>query len=117
MTKILVIDDDLDILYILQISLGQHDFDVTAVSKAKDVIQTVLNKQPDIILMDINLGGYDGRVLCRTLRKDSHLTIPIILFSAVREYDATAAEYGADGFIDKPFEIGNLIHTLYSYLN
>ena len=117
MVKILLVDDDEDILHALQFFLKRNSFDVTAVSNANLVTETALSTNPDIILMDINLNGYDGRQICRRLRDNNHLTIPIVLFSAVPEYQKTILEYGASGFIDKPFEVKNLISQLYSFLN
>jgi two-component system alkaline phosphatase synthesis response regulator PhoP len=117
MTKILVVDDDEDILMALQFFLKRNRFEVAALSNAGMVMDTVQNMQPDIILMDINLNGHDGRQICRRLRDDNHLTIPIILFSAVPEYQNTVSEYGATGFIDKPFEVKQFINKLHSYLN
>lgn len=117
MIKILLVDDDEDILHALQFFLKRNRFDVTAVSNAGLVAETALNTQPDIILMDVNLNGYDGRQICRRLRDNNHLTIPIILFSAVPEYHNNISDYGANGFIDKPFEVKNLIDQLHSYLN
>ena len=116
MVKILVVDDDEDILMALKFFLKRNSFEVAAVSNAKMVLETVVLMQPHIILMDINLNGYDGREICRQLREDIHLTIPIILFSAVPEYQKTVFEYGANDFIDKPFEVKQFVDRLHSYL-
>ncbi len=90
---------------------------MVAVSNGNAVVDAALHMKPDIILMDINLNGYDGRKICKELRDSSQFTIPIILFSAVPEYNNTVSEYGANGFIDKPFEVRNLIDQLHSFLN
>lgn len=117
MIKILLVDDDEDILIALKLCLKRNDFEVTAVSQAVNVIDTALHTNPDIILMDINLDGWDGRVICRHLRNENHMKIPIVLFSALPEYNATVASFGANGFINKPFVMKNLVTALHSYLN
>ncbi len=117
MIRILLVDDDEDILLALKICLKRNDFEVIAISKGSVVINTAMDVQPDIILMDINLGGCDGRQICQNLRFNYHFTIPIILFSAISDYQQTIAEYGANGFIDKPFEMNHLLSALRTYMN
>ncbi len=117
MIKILLVDDDEDILINLKLCLKRNDFEVVAISNAVQVIDTALHTMPDIILMDINLDGWDGRVICSHLRNDNHFKIPIVLFSALPEYKSTVASFGANGFINKPFEMKNLVTALHSYLN
>lgn len=117
MTKLLLIDDDRDILHAVQIFLKRNNFDVIALSDASKVVETVLSEQPDIILMDINLSGYDGREICRELRKQHQLSIPIILFSAISEYEVTAHQCGANGFISKPFEVKSFNSYLRSFIS
>ncbi len=116
MIKLLLVDDDEDILQALNFFLKRNKFEVIAISNAANVIKTVIHATPDIILMDINLNGYDGREICRQLRNNYRLTIPIVLFSAVSEYGSTFSECGANGFIDKPFEVKQFLNQLHSYL-
>ena len=69
--------------------------------------------QPDIILMDVILGQEDGRELCKSLRQDPHYKqITLILFSASPKNLKDFRECGADGAIEKPFSMADLINQI-----
>ena len=117
MNKVLVVDDDKDILTVVKILLTMHGFNVEAISRWEEVFDKTENYKPDIILLDVALGGKDGRLLCKQIKteaKTSH--IPVILFSANHGIVETFTDYLADDFIAKPFEIVNLINKLQTYL-
>ncbi len=116
LNKILVVDDDQDILEVLKFLLRKNGYDVILLSEAKNVIETVKETKPDIALLDVNLSGYDGREVCRYLKTVLHVSIPILLFSANATYKNSHKEYGADDFIEKPFEAKRLLSLLISYL-
>jgi DNA-binding response OmpR family regulator len=66
----------------------------------------VLAYLPDVILLDIWMSGIDGRNICRDLKsKKKTADIPIIMISANKDTEKIAREAGADGFINKPFEM------------
>jgi len=114
--KILVVDDDLDILEVLKFLLRKNGYEVILLSEAQQAIETVKEANPDIILLDINLSGYDGREVCKYLKKVLNLSIPIVLFSANSTYRNSFKECGANDFIEKPFEVKRLLSVLHSYL-
>ena len=116
MNKILVVDDDLDILEVLRFLLKKNGFDVIALSEAQKVIETVKTANPDIILLDINLSGYDGREICKYLKTTLNLKLPIILFSANISYKNSYKDSHADDFLEKPFEVKKLLSVLRSHL-
>lgn len=117
MHKILVVDDDVDILTALKHILKSEGFEVETLSKAQEVDDKVEKTNPDIMLMDVNLSGYDGRIICRHLKEEKKIEIPIILFSADSSYEPTASDYGADDFIFKPFEIPELISQIQTHIS
>jgi DNA-binding response OmpR family regulator len=114
--KILVVDDDLDILEVLKFLLRKNGYEVILLSEAKKVIETVQETKPDIALLDVNLSGYDGREICKYLKTVLNVNIPIVLFSANANYKNSYKEYSADDFIEKPFEVKRLLSLLHSYL-
>ena len=116
MNKILVVDDDLDILEVLKFLLRKNGYEVLLVSEAQKVIETVKEAQPDIVLLDINLSGYDGREICKYLKTTLNLKTPVILFSANISYRNSYKEYNADDFLEKPFEVKKLLSILRSHL-
>lgn len=118
MDKILLVDDDIDILSVVKILLTQNDFKVQAISDWKTINQSIATFHPDLILLDISLGGADGRDICRGL-KDSKETrhIPVILFSAIYDLQNNLKECRAEAFLSKPFDTYRLIDTIKTNLN
>jgi two-component system response regulator VicR len=117
MKKILIVDDDADILYVLKQLLTRRGFEVKMHSTGLNVPEVVLAFQPDLILLDILLPGKPGTEICKEL-KQSHCEIPIILFSAHQQYDLNfLARFGADAFIRKPFDINDLVNTVKLHMN
>lgn len=114
MKKILVVDDDEDILVVIQHLLTTRGFDVHTHSIGVEVPEIVKFYQPDLILMDILLFGKSGTDICKEL-KHIH-NIPILLFSANTKRGKAFAECGADGYIQKPFDIIELINTINSHI-
>src|SRR5450756_2766135 len=82
MNKLLIIDDDEDISAMLFLLLRSKDFEVAVVTKSEDIFHKIKTYQPDIILLDVFLTGYDGRVICKQLKfhPDSK-HIPVIMVS------------------------------------
>jgi len=113
MNKILVVDDDTDILTVVEILLKMNHFSVRTISKWEEITATITSFSPDLILLDVALGGADGREICKQLKKsDQTRHIPVILFSAHFDLVNNIKEYLADGLITKPFETSYLLETI-----
>lgn len=116
MKKILVVDDDEDILDIVSYLLTSYGFDVKTHSTGFNVPDIVLHYHPNLILLDIRLPGKSGTEICKELKQlDSEL--PIILFSAHAEQGKSYTVCAANGFVQKPFDIKNLIDTINLHVN
>lgn len=117
MKKVLVIDDDEDISAMLFLSL-RKDFEVAVVTHSEDIFPRIKSFAPDVILLDVFLTGYDGRVICKQLKfhPDSK-HIPVIMVSGNDEILQTVEQFGADGFIQKPFQAEQLIEKIGNYLS
>ena len=116
--KILVLDDDLDILIVMQLLFKVKGFDVVTLSRWEEVYEKADAFQPDLILLDVLLSGNDGRDICKVLKKKpSTRHIPVILFSANPNIARNISEYQADGFIHKPFEVNDLMNIINQHLN
>ena len=110
MKKLLIIDDDEDISAMLFLLLRSKNFDVEVVIKSEDIFYKVKTYQPDIILLDVFLTGYDGRVICKQLKfHPDYKHIPVIMVSGDDDVLQTAQQYGANDFIQKPFEADDLL--------
>jgi len=117
MKKVLIIDDDEDISAMLYLLL-RKDFEVSVVTKSEDIFHKIKTLHPDIILLDVFLTGYDGRVICKQLKfhPDSK-HIPVIMVSGDDEILQTVQQYGADDFIQKPFDHDMLLSKINKYLS
>jgi DNA-binding response OmpR family regulator len=108
--KVLVVDDELDILEFLQVILEEEGYDVLTSQKGEYLEQLHNGGLPDLILLDVLLSGKDGREIVKYLKQqDETKHIPVIMFSAHPSAEQTAREAGAEDFIAKPFEIDDLL--------
>jgi DNA-binding response OmpR family regulator len=118
MNYILVVDDDKDILTVLKVLLSMRGFNVIAISSGEAVPNHLTNPRPDVILLDIDLGTTDGRVICKDLKSNADTKdIPIVIFSANHKMMDSALASDADKFIEKPFEVEQLVATLKDLCN
>lgn len=108
-TKVLVIDDDVNICEIIRLYMEKEGFHVLTVYNGKKAIEEFSNFAPSIVILDIMLPGADGWQVCREIRKISN--IPIIMLSAKGEtFDKVLGlELGADDYMVKPFEPKELV--------
>ncbi len=115
--KILVVDDEPDILEFLQVILEEEGYEVLTSDKGEFLVQLHNGGLPDLILVDILLSGKDGREIVRHLRSQEETKqIPIIMISAHPSSEETAREAGANDFLSKPFEIDELLTKVAKYL-
>jgi two-component system cell cycle response regulator DivK len=107
--RVLILDDDPDILQICAIVLKKKGFDVSTLNNSNQVLEQVRSYQPDVILMDNWIPGPGGIEATRMLKlsPDTH-DIPVIFFSANSNVTALAREAQADYFLQKPFDITEL---------
>ncbi|MEO7802696.1 MAG: response regulator [Ginsengibacter sp.] len=115
MKRILVIDNDPDILYTVDLILKQMTIHVMTAENANDVQTSISTFKPDLILLDILLGGVDGRLICQDIKLKEQSPL-VILFSANAHLLQTYQDYEADGFIAKPFDIKDFSNKISNYL-
>ena len=105
-SKILIVEDEPDIVELLVYNLHQAGFETNAVLNGADALEQVKIQQPDLVLLDLLLPEVDGLEVCRTLKRDPETTgIPIIMLTAKGEAidRIVGLELGADDYITKPF--------------
>jgi DNA-binding response OmpR family regulator len=103
MEKILLVDDDQDLLLVLTHALRAHGYAVTALADPSIVLQTIAAVQPGIIILDINMGQWDGRIICEQVKAmDEYNQIPVVLYSGVAEDKDTLLHTRASLFLHKP---------------
>ncbi|MFD2147090.1 response regulator [Mucilaginibacter antarcticus] len=115
--KILIIEDDQDILKVLETVLNFNSFEVMGLDRTDDIIQSVDMYKPDLILTDYLLSGMNGGKICQFIKsneKTCHL--PVVLISAYHELVISLGNFGFDAFIPKPFDINKLVSTINNLL-
>ncbi|MBA2679074.1 MAG: response regulator [Ktedonobacteraceae bacterium] len=114
--RILVADDDPGIGDVLHLLLEEAGYDVE-IQGDGHAVQQMQEPFPDLLLLDIRLAGTDGRTICRSLKsQEATRALPIILLSASKEIRQIAREAGADDFLAKPFEMGELLALVANYV-
>ena len=112
MERVLIVDDDPDILRLVGYNMTQAAFDVVTASTGRKALEIVQKQPPDLIILDLMLPDVDGMEVCRTLRQhDSSRRIPIIMLTArSEEIDRVIGfELGADDYVMKPFSPRELV--------
>ena len=111
--RIMVIDDDIDLLMLLERSLQKHAYLIETAASLQEAEEIIPAFIPDIVLLDINVRGDDGRKLCWKLKNSPILTNPkVILMSGYDLNTGRAFLFGADDLVVKPFQIEYLLHRM-----
>ena len=117
MIKILVVDDDEDLLDMVTLMLTASNMRVIALNEGALLFESLKKEQPDIVLMDIFLGDIDGRQLCKELKQaNTYRGMPVILYSASEISPASIVESDADYFLRKPFNMSHLVSRIHEEL-
>jgi two-component system, OmpR family, alkaline phosphatase synthesis response regulator PhoP len=118
-SKILLVDDEIDMLLPLKMSLEAEDYLVLGASNGFEALKLAKTTIPDLILLDIMMPGMDGYEVCAQLKKDPITkNIPVIMLTAkdaVRE-KVKGLDIGADDYVTKPFNLNELKARIKSVL-
>jgi two-component system sensor histidine kinase/response regulator len=121
MSKILVIEDDPDFLYVLQMRLEAADFEVETATTPEQGIRKVQSTKPNLVILDVLMpAGYEGFEVARAIREELNLTeLPIIILTAVHDVKKVPYRFAPDEdylpvdvFLDKPTELDALIDII-----
>ena len=117
--KILVIDDDTDILEFINYNLQKEGHFVTACTSGIEAIWSLSQQNiPDLILVDLMMPSPDGFEICNLLKtSEAYKHIPVIVISAREQLEDMANAFikGADSFIPKPFSINTLLTAVHAH--
>lgn len=116
MAKILVVDDEPDIVRVVVKLMTARGHDVKTAADGNEALEQVVADRPDVVILDLNLPGMSGFEVCRRLKSDEATrTIPIVMMTAayVSVDDARQGEdFGADEYVVKPFLREVLVHNV-----
>lgn len=108
---ILVADDDPQILTMLGIRLSKRGYQVLEAADGLQTLQKARQHRPDLVLLDVMMPGKNGWEVAKELRSDDELrNVGIVMLTAIGERvnEMTSPLYGADAFVDKPFDFAEL---------
>jgi DNA-binding response OmpR family regulator len=110
--KILVADDDADILEVINLILNVKGYDVITENDPEKLLE-LKDELPDLLLLDIWMSGADGRDICRQLKsREETKHLPVIMLSANIDIEQIWVECGASGYLAKPFDIRQLVNII-----
>jgi phosphate regulon transcriptional regulator PhoB len=119
LTKVLVIDDERDIVALLRYHLEKAGFQCLEAMDGATALRLIREQHPDLLLLDLMLPGMDGLEICRRLRQDATTArLPIVMLTAkAEEVDRVVGlEVGADDYVVKPFSPRELIARIRAIL-
>ena len=116
MAKILVVDDEQDIVRVVVKLMTSRGHEVTTAADGLEALEQVAADRPDLIILDLNLPNMDGFEVCRRLKSDDATrSIPIVMMTAAyvsMEHARQGEATGADEYVVKPFLREVLIHNV-----
>jgi len=117
--KILIIEDDLEILSILEMILAEAGYELL-LCKTGISVAAAVNFMPDLILLDVRIEGYhkSGTEICMEFKaSDALSSIPMLLVSSEHNLASLAEGCRADGFLNKPFDVTGLLNKVKEFIN
>jgi DNA-binding response OmpR family regulator len=118
--RVLVVDDDPQVLRLMRVNLELEGYDVVSAPDGEEALEAVLERRPDVVVCDVMMPGIDGLTVLRTLRANPRTSkIPFVVVSAkAQRADVKAAlDLGADKYITKPFDPQELLDAVENLLN
>lgn len=117
MHKILIVEDEENLLRGLEISLSKEGYKVLKASRGEAGVKLAVKENPDLVILDIMLPGMSGLDVCRELRQKG-LEVPIVMLTAKSEEvdRVVGLEIGADDYVTKPFSLRELLARIRAHL-
>jgi len=117
MPKIMVIDDDIDFLFLITKVLKSAGHGAITFSDGIKWLDQIDTFKPDLLLLDIQLQYGDGRDMCKTIKRmPKYSSIPVILYSGHEAHAADMQQYGAEDFVEKRFMKEKILHIIARHL-
>lgn len=107
--RILVVDDEIEIMRALQRSLTAHGFEVFTAADGKEALDAVSHYRPDLMLLDLGLPGMSGLEVCKQVRQQSSLPIIVLSVKDAEHDKVLALDLGADDYVSKPFGVNEVL--------
>lgn len=114
---ILIYDDDQEILLLCKAILSRFDFTAETLIKCDNIVNDIQSFNPDLILMDLWIPIMGGEKAIAIIKQnEASKRIPVLLFSANVDIKDISKRVGADGYIEKPFNVNSFIETIQKFV-
>ncbi|WP_207423230.1 response regulator [Desertivirga brevis] len=114
--RILIVDDNEDILDTLILILTIEGYELYTALSPEKIEEDIKGFLPDLIMLDIQMGDYDGLDVCRDVKSNEKTCeIPIMIVSSHERIEKAIPEYGANAILRKPFEVNELLCQIKSF--
>jgi DNA-binding response OmpR family regulator len=112
LTRVLIIDDDLNMTGVLEVALREAGYDVFSSNSSIRGVELVQPRKPEVVILDLIMPEMDGWATCRAIRETSQ--VPILILSVINKPDliARALDEGADDYLVKPVPLNVLVARL-----
>lgn len=112
--KVLVIDDNLDAVEVLKRALTENEYEVITSFSGEEGLNMALSEKPDCVLLDVMMPGMSGFHICKTLKRDMGLALPVVILSAKSSAKdiSYAKSMGADDYLTKPVSSRRLVAAI-----
>jgi two-component system alkaline phosphatase synthesis response regulator PhoP len=122
--KVLVVDDELDVVEMLKMMLGNASYDVVSAFDGEEGIKKAKEEKPDVIILDLMMPGMNGFEACKQMKNDPDLKeIPVLVLTAISQHFSDtkyARDLGlgllSDDYIDKPVDPNALLNRIATLL-
>jgi len=114
--RILVVDDDVELVGLLRFSLAGAGYDVVAAFDGEQALSHVAASPPDLVVLDVNLPVLDGFAVLREIRRHSHVPVMMLTVRGSEEDEVRGLDLGADDYLRKPFSPKALLARVRSLL-
>lgn len=113
-TRILVIDDEKDIVETIKSALTTRGYKITTAFNGEDGLKKAKADSPDLVICDIKMPKLDGWEVLKGLREDAARWVPVIMLTVLKDVEDVKKgyEYDADYYITKPFKINDLLQGI-----
>lgn len=108
---VVIADDDLEILTMVRTLLRRRDVKLIEASDGEEAMRLIRENEPDLVVLDVMMPGMSGWEICKTIREDAALSqTGVIMLTGIGERlnEMTSPLYGANAYLDKPFDLTDL---------
>ena len=110
--RLLIVEDDPSVAQFMAMVLSDEGYEVAVASTGEEALQLLESARPDLVLLDMILPAMQGAAVLEEMRRRAGPDLPLIVMTAKREGGVPVEEMGAQGLLEKPFDLGELLEQV-----